>query len=1380
MTPVDTFAGTIEESEGEVIEITSKVFPDKILRHWVQSDVDTDKDGSLDQTEINNVREVTNAGSFFEGSYEYYTLPDNIKDLTGLEIFSNVNCIIFDINKNGNEYNYIDISNLNLSSFTNLQVLYLRDEHNSQQWSSITDIDISNNKKLRSLRLEGLGITELNLSGFNKISELDISHSKIEKIDLSSLTNLQYFWADDTKLESIEALNIASSKIQNFYIGGQIKDTYIDISNWSNLTCLSISGGSEIEEIRGLENCTLLQSLYCLGTKIESLDLSNQKNLEDLVFEGNNLSTITNIKSCKYLKYIRLSSPKIESIDVSGLKRLENLMIYDDEEIKSNIKTICAKDCNNLKYVNFWHNDNLEEIDISNTKIHNVLLGDKTSLKSIYCSNCNFYAFEVPSSTNVIGLKDNHIIDYNELDFANDNMDIDSSKVTNTNGFDPTGYYQLKNIENDIGYDYLYNGKDTIHVSILLLGHGGDIVISKEMFPDDSFRQYISESFDINNDGKLSVDERLAVTRIHSTDELGKKVIDNMTSTKGIECFPNVDSCYFDHANINSIDLSKNLELEYLSLREIRTPKLILPENSMLKSLTIGQTNIKEINLDDCEWLKTVNIHSTPLKHLDLSKCENLTNLYYTGSLFSLELPKNFKSKYASYTSWYTLKIKPGTTSFNLEDIDPKINPDKITLMSDNAEINGTVISGLDDREIITYKYDTGNDACLNVNIRINYEYDNYIETGWRNERYRDSAIYLYDGLNIELLKGDALINGRRLSFAFTSDTNLTKENKYSYKYSPNKFWGIPFENQFERIFKLGTELIGKNIATYIATYIQTPDSSKKSITDLKVTTASETDLVKIKVKAEDNNKFKAAWNSLFTYLDVTTKGKNDSKIHIEKDTKVYNANELWSATSTFDIDPSAQDKGSKTISEIQKSSKLETNKSGSSVKVYIAKGSFIQIGKNKIEAKNNIEIELSNNSEQLKALKNRLRKLRWAMHPENPRNKDVDYSRVLNRAARSLFRTEDIIVAGMMSGDASLSLSILSNDSGSQGGGGTGGGFVGGGGGAAPAPTTPEAIVKAGNSITKDLSDLTKTSKNSEGKREAITTIDSKIVNKIVSLAEKNNAGEIVLDVVSNVTTPDVTVVSMPKDLFNSVGKLEQGTISIQTDSGEVKMDAETVKAISEFAGTNNVELSIEKTGNDESAKFEIILKSGENEIHSFNGGLVSITVDVPKNLKNKPIQTIYTDSDGNVGPVSGLLNKDGTFTFKTNHLSEYQVIASEEADKMMQNTVKKLLSKEKLTATSKKLGKHKVKIMKKKNKKIDALNALGYEVKYKFYRSSKSASGYKLLKEKATSTFTTTKGTKNKKYYYKFKVSVYDLEGNRIYQTPLKNCKAANFKFA
>lgn len=67
------------------------------------------------------------------------------------------------------------------------------------------------------------------------------------------------------------------------------------------------------------------------------------------------------------------------------------------------------------------------------------------------------------------------------------------------------------------------------------------------------------------------------------------------------------------------------------------------------------------------------------------------------------------------------------------------------------------------------------------------------------------------------------------------------------------------------------------------------------------------------------------------------------------------------------------------------------------------------------------------------------------------------------------------------------------------------------------------------------------------------------------------------------------------------------------------------------------------------------------------------------------------------------------------------------------------------------------------------------GYTVKYKYYRSTKKTSGYRLMTAKSENYYINTKGTKGTRYYYKARVAVYDNDGKLIAQTELKQCKYA-----
>ena len=74
-----------------------------------------------------------------------------------------------------------------------------------------------------------------------------------------------------------------------------------------------------------------------------------------------------------------------------------------------------------------------------------------------------------------------------------------------------------------------------------------------------------------------------------------------------------------------------------------------------------------------------------------------------------------------------------------------------------------------------------------------------------------------------------------------------------------------------------------------------------------------------------------------------------------------------------------------------------------------------------------------------------------------------------------------------------------------------------------------------------------------------------------------------------------------------------------------------------------------------------------------------------------------------------------------------------------------------------------------------IEALQKLGYTIKYKFYRSTKKSSGYKASIVKKTGTYINTSGKKGVRYYYKARIMVYDKNGKLIAQTKLKQCQYA-----
>lgn len=106
-------------------------------------------------------------------------------------------------------------------------------------------------------------------------------------------------------------------------------------------------------------------------------------------------------------------------------------------------------------------------------------------------------------------------------------------------------------------------------------------------------------------------------------------------------------------------------------------------------------------------------------------------------------------------------------------------------------------------------------------------------------------------------------------------------------------------------------------------------------------------------------------------------------------------------------------------------------------------------------------------------------------------------------------------------------------------------------------------------------------------------------------------------------------------------------------------------------------------------------------------------------------------------------------------------------ENEKVKLEKTKSAIAAVSLKTSSKKTSKGNIRISVKAD--VSPITELGYTVKYKYYRSLKKSSGYKVVKTTSSKSFTDSKIKKGKRYYYKVKVYVYE-GGKLIGKTELK----------
>ena len=369
-------------------------------------------------------------------------------------------------------------------------------------------------------------------------------------------------------------------------------------------------------------------------------------------------------------------------------------------------------------------------------------------------------------------------------------------------------------------------------------------------------------------------------------------------------------------------------------------------------------------------------------------------------------------------------------------------------------------------------------------------------------------------------------------------------------------------------------------------------------------------------------------------------------------------------------------------------------------------------------------------------------------------------------------------------------------------------GGFV------TPAPVNPDVITvkeeTKDNSISKPGAETgtttttkttvktttTETTKNEQGQEVSKTTasVSKDLGDKLLDQAVSNKSDTIEITVKSNETNNNgsgagasaadsvkATEVELPKATVNAIAKDTNADLVIKTDNGEVVLDNKTLETIAGAAKGDTVTIVVgENTQLKETQKpaeeivgkngtlFDLVAKIGERLLHQFEGGKAHVTLPMPEKLKGKEVLVIYIDDNGLCKILNHSVAKIGAadyIRFTTTHFSTFAVVDKDEAERLIkeQNAahVKELMQSAKFKVTTTKTSKKSVKVQvaaKSSKTMISDIKSLGYTVKYQFYRSTKKAAGYKLLKTRTTNTFTNTKGTRGTKYYYKARVLVYD----------------------
>lgn len=340
----------------------------------------------------------------------------NITYLDGLEYFTNLQILTLDytylksidISKNinlvelycsGNEFTTLDISKNTL-----LKTLKCQD-------NKLTELNLQNNTALEVLYCGRNLLTDLNISSNIALMELSCRENEFQTINLKSNTELFRIDCFHCSLPTLDVSN--NTKLTELYCGGN-KITNLDVSKNTLLQILDPSGGyeysygsSEISENLftsiDLSNNKELEQLYLENCQLlETLDISNNTKLKTLRCGSTNITSLDLSKNLQ-LTYFDCVGIHITSLDVSNNTKLESLRCYwtDIQELDISKNTALTELlCSNekLKSIDLSNNLELVSVQCTDSPITSLDVSKLAKLKELYCYNCRLSALDITNN----------------------------------------------------------------------------------------------------------------------------------------------------------------------------------------------------------------------------------------------------------------------------------------------------------------------------------------------------------------------------------------------------------------------------------------------------------------------------------------------------------------------------------------------------------------------------------------------------------------------------------------------------------------------------------------------------------------------------------------------------------------------------------------------------------------------------------------------------------------------------------------------------------------------------------------------------------------------------------------------------------------------
>lgn len=436
------------------------VIPDKVLKTYIMTNFDKDRDGEISKEEAEAVKTIELTGS-------------EIASIDGLEYFPNLETVDFTTHRllKADFSQCYALKELNLSSGAGLSSVVLPaslEELSIMQCNKLKKIDLSAAPNLKNLYASNSGfVVAPDLSKNTKLESVGFGAAKFSTIDVSKNTELKSLNVGGDVFNSLDVTN--NPKLTDLAVTGTI--TTLDLTKSVQLEVLNISN-TKIAEI-DVTNCPYLRSIDFGSTPIVEIDLSRNLLLTSAsAYLANSLKTVwlshgqtiestSNIESFIQYKDYEAGPDAIANIedeayktylltfDKNGDGKLDKAEVEAITEI--NIKGLGIKSLKGVEYVNFT---NVRKLDCSDNELTELpIAGFFANLEEIDFSNNKLAGnIELKKCTKLRILKgSNNLLD--EVSFSNsvlESVDLSNNQLTRFMCSNNTSTLKSVNVANNL------------------------------------------------------------------------------------------------------------------------------------------------------------------------------------------------------------------------------------------------------------------------------------------------------------------------------------------------------------------------------------------------------------------------------------------------------------------------------------------------------------------------------------------------------------------------------------------------------------------------------------------------------------------------------------------------------------------------------------------------------------------------------------------------------------------------------------------------------------------------------------------------------------------------------------------------------------------